>query len=181
MSLRVVRRGIVLICLICLELFGNCKIDNNLMLSILLNEKHYAKEPGYEYLISFNNPADAKVFKVTYEDLFLDARTLDCKNLDTCLSVLNHLLKNSVTNIDLGAYQLNYRYQRLNNSDYFKIGQSYHKACSYVEQMISEVGYSWRGVAAYHSKTEKYNKVYRQNLIATYKAIVNRKIMNNDK
>lgn len=171
MNLKVIMRSVILIGL---ELFGNCSIDNNLMLSILLNEKHYAKESGYEYLISFNNMTEAKIVKVNYEHLFLDDRTLDCKNLDNCVSILNHIIGKNITNIDLGAYQLNYRYQRLNNSDYFKIGHSYHKACSYVEQMISELGYSWRGIAAYHSKTEKHNKLYRQNLIATYKEIMNK-------
>ncbi|MDD3834806.1 MAG: hypothetical protein PHS42_04955 [Sulfurimonas sp.] len=170
------KRIIVICSLLVAHAFGNCRIDDDLMLSILLNEKHSVKNPGYEYLISFNNPEEAKSLRVNYKELFLDERTLDCKNLDSCVNLLNNLINQGVINIDLGAYQLNYKHQRLNNhGDYFRIEPSYYKACGYVEQMVSEVGYTWRGIAAYHSKTEKYNKIYRRNLISTYKNILSRK------
>ncbi len=174
MKLQIIRRMITVCSLIVTNIFGDCKIDNNLMLSILLNERHSTKNPGYEYLISFNNPAEAKSLKAHYKDFFLDERTLDCKRLDSCVNFLNYLVKVGITNVDLGAYQLNYKYQRLKHEEYFKIEPSYHKACDYVEQMVNEVGYSWRGIAAYHSKTEKYNQIYRKNLISTYKAILSR-------
>lgn len=167
-------KSIVAISLLIVYVFGDCKIDNNLMLSILLNERHFAKRPGYEYLISFNNSIEAKSFRGVYKDLFLDERTLDCRNLNNCVNLLSNLVKQGITNIDLGAYQLNYKHQKLNHDEYFKIEPSYYKACNYVEQMVNEVGYSWRGIAAYHSKTEKYNQIYRKNLISTYKAIVSR-------
>jgi hypothetical protein len=168
------KKSIVAISLLIVYVFGDCKIDNNLMFSILLNEKHPVKNSGYEYLISFNNPQDTQDLKKYYGEYFLDNRTLDCRNLNNCVNLLNNLVKQGVTNIDLGAYQLNYKHQKLKHEEYFKIEPSYFKACSYVEQMVSEVGYSWRGIAAYHSKTEKYNQIYRKKLISTYKAILSR-------
>ncbi|MFA5454001.1 MAG: hypothetical protein WC272_01630 [Sulfurimonas sp.] len=174
MKLQIIKRMIAVCSLIITNVLGDCKIDNNLMLSILLNERHFAKRPGYEYLISFNNTTEAKSFRGIYKELFLDERTLDCRNLNNCVNLLNNLVKQGVTNIDLGAYQLNYKHQKLKHEEYFKIEPSYYKACNYVEQMVHELGYSWRSIASYHSKTEKYNQIYRKNLISTYKAIVSR-------
>lgn len=166
----------ILFCLIFLfnnDLEANtCSVHNNIMKSILMEERHTIKNIGYEYLISFNNSCEATRYKDVYDNLFLDSRTIDCKNLNTCINILKNLLANGITNLDLGPYQLNYIHQKVpHESHYFSFIDSYYKACSYVEKNIKEFGYTWYAIAAYHSKTPSLNDRYRKKLIAHYKKL----------
>lgn len=158
---------------------NTCSVHNDIMKSILMQERHTIKNIGYEYLISFNNSCEAKKYREVYENLFLDPRTIDCKNLTTCVNILKNLLNNGVTNLDLGPFQLNYIHQKVPNEKYyFTFINSYYKACSYVESNIKQFGYTWYAIAAYHSRTPELNEIYRKKLIAHYKKL---QIMNNSK
>lgn len=149
-----------------------CNVHNDIMKSILMIESHTNKKIGYEYLISFNNSCEAKKYREIYKELFLDSRTIDCKNKHTCEKILKELIGNEIVNLDLGAYQLNYIHQKIpHKSHYFSFIDSYYKACSYVEKNIKEFGYTWYAIAAYHSKTKSLNDIYRQKLITNYQKL----------
>ena len=94
----------------------------------------------------------------------LDSRSIDCLNTSNCLKIFIALIVNKYTNIDMGAFQLNYKWQHIPQEDYFDLNKSYSKACSYIEHMISRYGYSWETIAKYHSLTKKHYSKYLRNM-----------------
>lgn len=159
------------------SLFANmnetCNLENDYMLSILMNEHHPKKPIGYEYIISFNEKKDAEIIKqYLAKDWFIDNRSIDCRAQGYCIQIIEALEKLNIKNVDLGPFQLNFKYQKVPSySDYFDFSRSYLKACSYATQMLKERGHDWRGLAAYHSKTETFNEIYRNKLIKNYLTI----------
>lgn len=145
-----------------------CEFDYAVMYEVASNEKHPSRPTGYPYLISFNNKEDVKKLPSSLAKMMLDGRTMDCVSVMKCTNALKYLDKNNIKNLDLGAFQLNYRYHKLDDlSGYFKISKSYTKACSYLSALKEQYGWSWKTLGSYHSKTPKYNKKY-------YKKIKNR-------
>lgn len=135
-----------------------CSISYEVMYQIAVNEYHPKRAVGYPYLISFNSKED-----VVNPDGFemLDNRTIDCKSPEMCMAITKVLIKNKITNVDLGAFQINYKHHKSEDlREFFDLNKSYAKACSFVEALVAENGWSWRTLGMYHSKTEKYNKRY---------------------
>jgi hypothetical protein len=155
---------ILSIWLLTISVFANnskCNVDSSLLKIIAEVEKHNQKEVGYEYLISFNNKRDAKFTKNKIgKKIFLDKRTIDCKNKQLCKKITNFLIKQKITNLDLGAFQINYKYHKMEIEDYFSFKKSYLKACGLLSKLIKNYGYSWRTIARYHSATPEYNYKY---------------------
>lgn len=149
-----------------------CSIDKNVIYSILMNEG-LKKRIGYEYIISFNNSSDVKVLKETaLKSLFIDNRTIDCKNEKLCSYILYELTKAKITNLDLGAFQINYGLHNLSKlSDYFDINKSYVFACDYIEKMVKKYGDNFRAYASYHSQTPKFNEKYQKRLKINYEKV----------
>lgn len=150
-----------------------CLVTKTILYSILMNERSYKREIGYEYLISFNEAKDSKKVRsqAFAKSLFVDSRTLDCRNQKLCASIVKKLVESKIVNLDLGAYQINYRIHKLPIKDYFDFKKSYDFACSYVSSNIKELGYSWYAISAYHSRTPKYNKKYTKELLKNYNMI----------
>lgn len=146
-----------------------CSIDKSVIYSVLMNEG-LKKRIGYEYIISFNNSSDVKVIKRTeLKSLFVDNRTLDCKNEKLCSYILYELTKAKITNLDLGAFQINYGLHNLSKlSDYFDIDKSYVFACKYIEDCVKQYGDNFKAYACYHSRTPKHNEKYQRNLKINY-------------
>jgi hypothetical protein len=150
-----------------------CTVDKNIIYSILLNEG-LTNRAGYEYIISFNNKNEAKAVKeiAAIKPFFINNRTIDCKNKELCSYILYQLSKAKITNLDLGAFQINYRVHNLKSlSDYFSINKSYKFACGYIERCIKQYGNSWYSYACYHSRTPKYNKKYKEKLKINYEKV----------
>ena len=149
-----------------------CSIDKNIIYSILMNEG-LKKRVGYEYIISFNNTNDVKVLKKTeIKSLFINNRTLDCKNEKLCAYILNQLRKANIINLDIGAFQINYRLHKLNNlEDYFDIDKSYLFACKYIEDCVKQYGNNFKAYACYHSRTPKFNEKYQKILKINYEKV----------
>jgi len=144
-------------------LFGNdtCDVDSSILKIIAEVERHNKREIGYQYLISFNNKKDAKqIRKQLGKDIFIDSRTIDCLNKKLCKKITTFLIEQKITNLDLGAFQINYRFHKMKMEDYFIFEKSYFKACSLVSNLIKIYGYNWRTIARYHSATPKYNYRY---------------------
>lgn len=149
-----------------------CSIDKNVIYSVLMNEG-LKKRIGYEYIISFNNSSDVKVLKKTeLKSLFVDNRTIDCKNEKLCSYILYELTKAKIINLDLGAFQINYRLHNLDTlSDYFDINKSYIFACDYIEKMVKKYGDNFKAYASFHSQTKEHNEKYQKNLKINYKKV----------
>jgi len=162
--------ALVLLCgLFLSSALGACSVERPVMVSILMNESHPKRELGYEFLISFNSSQDAALARQHYNEFFIDSRSLDCKTKELCSEITYILVSAGISNIDIGPYQLNYRFQVLEKlGDYFDFIKSYNHACSYVEKMIARYGYGWWAIASYHSQTKKHNYKYQENLIKNY-------------
>lgn len=150
----------------------SCSISKDIFYSILMNEG-LKKRVGYEYIISFNNISDVKILKKTgIKNLFINNRTLDCKNEKLCSYILSELTKANIKNLDLGAFQINYKLHKLNSlSDYFDIDKSYIFACKYIETCVKQYGNNYKAYACYHSRTPKHNEKYQKNLKINHKKV----------
>jgi hypothetical protein len=135
------------------------------MYGIASVERHKKTPIGYPYLISLNSKRDQRAIQkdTVLKPYFLDSRTIDCRNKENCVAILNRLISQRVTNLDCGGFQLNYMYWKMEKSKYFDVEQSYKKACSIV-MFHNEKKWTWKNIAKYHSKTKKYNDRYKKNL-----------------
>lgn len=149
-----------------------CTLDKKILYSILMNEGLPSKI-GYEYIISFNNKSDLqRVKKSKLKPYFVNSSVIDCKNTFMCEVILTKLNNAGIKNLDLGAFQINYRVHRMAKKDYFNLESSYKYACGYIEDMINKHGYNWYAIASYHSQTPHLNEKYRNKLIKKYKKVI---------
>lgn len=142
-----------------------CSLSYDLMEVIATVERSPKRPVGYPFLISFNESVNYKKVLSSYDFIYIDSRTLDCKNRNNCIKILNYLEENNINNLDLGAFQLNYVHHKFNKKEYFTLENSYQRACSFLETLIKVHGYSWETIARYHSSTPSRNLIY-QKLIA---------------
>ncbi len=84
----------------------------------------------------------------------------DCKNYRLCVYTARELIRRGIKNVDLGAFQINYLYHRVSPEVAFSVPESYLKACSILLEKVKENGWSWEGIASYHSKNPKRNREY---------------------
>ena len=82
-----------------------------------------------------------------------------------CTDITTYLVKQKkIYNLDLGAFQLNYKYKKMKIKNYFSFSKSYKKACAILNGLIDKYGYSWKSIARYHSGTPKYNYAYLEKI-----------------
>ncbi|WP_457748596.1 hypothetical protein [Sulfurimonas sp.] len=144
---------------------NTCKLDSSILAIIAKAERSTQRETGYSYLISFNNKKDAtKIKNELGSSIFLDNRTIDCRNKKLCIDITSYLIKNKIINLDLGAFQINYKYHKMPIESYFSFKDSYYRACNIIEELIKKNGYNWQTIARYHSATPKYNYAYLKHL-----------------
>lgn len=147
----------------------SCSVNDDIIASILKTESHKDRLIGYPYLISFNNSIDKKIIKKTsIKNFLLDNRTIDCKNKKICVQITKILLQVGINNLDLGAFQINYKFHKHKIADYFTFSDSYYIACNYVENNVKKYGKNWYAVAGYHSLSLKENLVYQKVLKQNY-------------
>ncbi|MFA6195347.1 MAG: hypothetical protein WC656_01730 [Sulfurimonas sp.] len=160
------------------SLFADCQVDYAIMYTIAKNERHANRNIGYPYLISFNSEKDANRARQELELNWLDKRTVDCGEAAACKSDLSDINAISITNLDLGAYQINQKSFNFEDADeYFVLKNSYENACGIVYAHYEETKeWTWRTIARYHSKTEKYNRIYAMNLAKNYSKMKGKEI-----
>ena len=150
-----------------------CKLSHESMLLIAKVEKHPKRKLGYPYLISFNKEKDAIRAQKKYKQLFIPNRgvdrTIDCQNEEMCRMILADLIKDKITNLDLGAFQINYIYHKMKDYEYFRVAESYEYACSYAQSFVSKYGSTFKALAMYHSKTPKHRNKYAKRMYDEYK------------
>ena len=149
-----------------------CNVDDRIMFSIAEIEKHKDRVVGYPYLISFNSRKDIDKLNIDIKKYFIDSRTIDCQNVDTCKYILSILILNNIKNLDCGAFQINYKFWKIPNTDYFDIKKSYAKACSIVESH-NKLKWSWNNIANYHSGTPHLNRKYKSLLLSSIQRNIN--------
>lgn len=143
-----------------------CKVSPVILEAIAKVERHAKRPPGYPFLISFNNEQEAKVVQdIIGKEVFLDWRTIDCKNSEICIKISEYVIHTlSIQNMDLGAYQINFKHHKMPLKNYFSFEDSYFKACHFLETLINQHGYTWETIARYHSATPKYNYAYLEKI-----------------
>ena len=145
-------------------IFAKCIIPYEIMYALGKNERHLKRDVGYPYLISFNKTKHYKRFAKKYKRYFMDKRTIDCRNKSKCVSITKDIIVSGITNIDLGAFQTNYRYYKYPISDYFSLNQSYANACSILTKLKNDYGWSWQTIGKYHSFRKKQSLAYAKRI-----------------
>lgn len=150
---------------------NTCSVPNKVIEAIAKIERHAKRPIGYPYIIAFNSQDEASIVKTSLgKDLFLDWRTIDCKNETLCVKILSYIThEHKFNNLDLGSFQINYKYHQMPVEQYFSFEKSYFKACGFLEKLIQKNGYSWETIARYHSSTPQFNYAYLQKISKTMK------------
>ncbi|MDD5373295.1 MAG: transglycosylase SLT domain-containing protein [Sulfurimonas sp.] len=165
-------RNLFLFLFFSFSLFGfenkRCSLKEPVVLAVLEAESHPKKELGYQYLISFNNKEEARLVKKYLPKYFIDSRTMDCENIETCALLTKKLFESGFYNLDLGAFQINSYHHKYPIEDYFNYEKSYKTACGYLEKMIGKYGYNWFAIASYNSQSVLNNVKYQHKLIDNY-------------
>lgn len=142
-----------------------CSVGYEVMYEIARNERHPKRPVGYPFLISLNQPKNSAVLE-EYKAMFLDKRTLDCKDKETCIAITDALIKSGMKNIDLGGFQFHYSsHPEKDLSVYFDLNASYAKACRFLEALAAKHGWGWETIGRYHSATPPHNKKYYSQII----------------
>ena len=146
----------------------SCSIDYSIMYAIQKVERHAKLEVGYPYIISFNSKNDRAKVKKKLDLNWIDSRSVDCQETVQCENTLDKILKLKVKNVDLGAFQINYKYHTMKLDEYFNHKKSYLRACRIIERLIRKYGMSADTVARYHSSTKKHRVRYAKKLFKSY-------------
>lgn len=128
----------------------------------------------YPYIISINSKKDIKRIKKVGVVL-INGRTINCYNSKSCVKATKSLIRAGIINIDLGTFQINYKYHKLPLRDYFNI----KKSAGYVDKLIYFFAkrfnkWNWKILAMYHSATPKENKRYILSVNYYYSQIFNK-------
>ncbi|MBP6713750.1 MAG: hypothetical protein KA070_01960 [Aliarcobacter sp.] len=158
-----------------IELFANnCIVPNILLETIKITEN----ERKYPFLIRTNETSTLKEFKNIANSFGYqktkDSMVINCINLENCTNISNALIKNNITNLDLGLFQINYNNFKYPLYTYFDKQKSYLNACEIVEEKIkmNKGKWNWEVLASYHSMTPKYNNIYKKKLINNYRKLL---------
>ena len=85
-----------------------CIVPDILLKTIKITEN----ERKYPFFIRTNETSTLKDFKDIASSFEYkktkDNMVIDCINLENCTNISNALIKNNITNIDLGLFQINY-------------------------------------------------------------------------
>jgi len=145
-------------------------IPNDLVYGILMNECYIDKGFCNPYIISFNNKKDIKKAKKLGLK-FKNKRSIYCETEKKCEKTLIFLLKHKISNLDLGVFQINYKYHKMAKNEYFNFKKSKLKVKKILANLINKYGYSWETIGRYHSSTKKLNKKYCLSLYKNIKKI----------
>lgn len=157
------------------QLIAQCIVPNILLETIKLTEN----ETSHPYLIRTNDTTTlSKFYTIAKKFKFnttKDSMLIDCINHQNCIEITNDLIKNQITNLDLGLFQINYESYPYNLHTYFDKRLSYLGACEAVKEKIriSKNKWNWEVLASYHSKTPHLNKRYKEKLINNYIKLTN--------
>ncbi|MHC3995775.1 hypothetical protein ACXWTF_13195 [Thiomicrolovo sp. ZZH C-3] len=140
-----------------------------LIYSIAAVERHTERPIGYPFLISFNaKKSKTEAVRRKYEELFVDNRTMDCRNKELCVQVATEVIAAGDEYVDLGALQICYHYHTLPMEDYFELSKSFEFAMEFTKRNIKLHGWTWGAVAHYNSSDPQRNEIYATHLEEAY-------------
>ena len=146
-------------------------IPEVLTTAILLNECLKEGEYCNPYIISFNRKKDIKKAKQNGFE-FYKRRNIYCYNTKECIETVKKLNKIGINNLDLGPFQINMMYNKMEDyGNYFEFSKSKKEVKKILASLINKFGYSWYTIGRYHSGTNKLNKVYCNSLWKNIKKI----------
>jgi hypothetical protein len=149
---------------------GDCVVNYKMLYAIAQNERHKKRDIGYPYLISFNHKNDRFKLKTEHRKWMLDNRTLDCRSQKLCTEVASYLLAQGVRNMDMGPFQICYKFhgKKMPLENFFKLNESFAFAKDYTRKLVDRYGCTWEALARYHSGTKKLNLRYARGLKNAY-------------
>lgn len=152
-----------------LEYKKNCAVPHVLVEAVKLTEN----EKRYPYYIRTNDSDSLDKF-TQIVDSFVHRKTkspklIDCLSKKNCTKISNQLIKNGITNLDLGLFQINYGFYPKTPHTYFDESTAYLTACKVIENKIKIAKkWDWNVLANYHSATPSLNRIYKKKLIDNY-------------
>lgn len=158
-----------------------CIVPDILLKTIKITEN----EASYPFLIRTNQSSTLEKFKKISKTLggrnTKDTMVIDCINLQNCVNISTDLIRNNITNLDLGLFQINYDSFKYPLFSYFDKNASYKNACKVIQEKIkiNKDKWSWEVLASYHSMTPEYNKIYKKKLIKNYIKLSKKENSNN--
>lgn len=172
-------RIVVIIIILIIKLYSY-KVPTALLFSIAKAENCNI---FYPYIISINSRKDIKKLRKIKENLNLKLniknKTIYCYNLKNCVKISKSLIKKGIINIDLGSFQINYKYHKLPLSYYFNIKKSAKFVDNYIFNLAKNFKmWNWKILAAYHSFTPKENTKYIILVNKYYSKLFNKKNIN---
>jgi hypothetical protein len=99
----------------------------------------------------------------------VNGHIIRCNSTEECTAQAQALINGGITNLDLGPYQINYKYHPVPNlSDYFVDATEREHANQIITSLVKSFGYSWETLGRYHhfSATDRtrneryYRKMY---------------------
>jgi hypothetical protein len=151
---------------------SQCMIPDSVLDVIQLREGTKKRKKGYEFVIRFNNKKDLSVANAAlkyFHHKKIRYNVIDCLDKKNCTKLVKYLAKKDIRNIDLGAYQISYYYHTYKDIEvYFDLKKSETIACNYLHLLVNKYGWNWYAIAAYHSRTEKYNSIYQKAIKRSY-------------
>lgn len=151
------------------DVVNECRVPYSVMYAVAQVESGWHKG-GYPYVIGVNEDKDMELLRQNARRLnitFLAKKSIDCHDLSNCTQLAAILVENHITNIDLGLFQINYKWHAKQGDDmslFFKIPESYERTCSAIEECVKRLGWGWKGIACYHSNTQWRNVEYANKL-----------------
>lgn len=99
----------------------------------------------------------------------VNGHIIKCNSTEECTAQAQALINGGITNLDLGPYQINYKYHpTLNLSENFVDATQREHANQIITNLVKSFGYSWETLGRYHhfSATDRtrneryYRKMY---------------------
>ena len=163
------KRAIVLVTLLSNLAFADPLIGDFRMPNVVLDAiKHCEclKDNGVcnPYVIRIN--ADEDIAKALDQGYAVNGHLIRCNSSQECVDQTQSLIVSGIVNLDLGPYQINYKYHpNPNLSEYFDFDQSREKANTILTKLVKSFGYSWETLGRYHHSPvnpEKNASYYRK-------------------
>jgi hypothetical protein len=133
----------------------------------------------YPYVIRINgtkalSKAKALGYEATHGKLYKEdtekrrevvSASMRFETIDEASAAVKVLIAGGVTNMDLGTYQINYKWFKSDDFDtYFSDASARDFAANIISDLIRRHGYSWETLGRYHSATPHLNQHYYKKL-----------------